>query len=58
MQGINRKADMVSIRISRETRDALSSIKDNGQSYDSIIRHTKLRSKLPRHSNTNITTLK
>ena len=48
---------MVSIRISRETRNALSSIKDNGQSYDSIIRHAKLRSKLPRHSNTNITTL-
>lgn len=37
MQGINRKADMVSIRISRETRDALSSIKYNGRSYDSII---------------------
>jgi hypothetical protein len=38
MQGINRKADMVSIRISRETRDALSSIKYTGQSYDSIMR--------------------
>ena len=38
MQEVNKKRDIVSIRVSRETRDVLSSIRYRGQSYDSIIR--------------------
>lgn len=35
---VRKKTDTVSIRVSRETHEALSRIKHPGQSYDSVIR--------------------